>query len=77
MELKKFLLTLKSIFEDKIDTNIQINKSNKHPEIKLEDYPGYFAENHIKKEPQKNSSISGFDLNLKGKTNINNRYRYN
>ena len=55
--------TLKSIFEDKIATNIQLNKSNIKPEIKLEDY---IEKNLSYKQPLK--SI----INLDVKSTVNN-----
>ena len=43
---KAKISTLKSLFEDKINTNIKLNKNNiKYPEIKLEDYLELSKEN--------------------------------
>ena len=56
---KKSPLTLKSILEDNINNNIQLNKI-KYPEIKLDDYPQILNQNI---ELNANKEAGNFELN--------------
>ena len=72
---KKIPLTLKSLFEDKINNKIELNKLNKHPEIKLEDYQESLQLNFDINNPiNEPKNILKNDINLKSgyKTTINN-----
>ena len=69
--IKKTPLTLKSLFEDKINNKVELNKINKHPEIKLEDYQESLLLNidinNPKNDPQ--NSLKN-DINLKSDNKI-------
>ena len=68
---KKNPLTLKSLFEDKINNKVELNKINKYPEIKLEDYQESLLLNidinNPKNDPQ--NSLKN-DINLKSDNKI-------
>ena len=71
---KKIPLTLKSLFEDKVNNKIELNKINNHPEIKLEDYQESLILNLDVNNPKIENKISlNNDINLKSgyKTVIN------
>ena len=72
--IKNIPPTLKSIFEGKVNTNIQLNKINKYPEIRFEDFLGIFKENF---ENNINSEEINNHLGIENNSKLNGKYSIN